>query len=234
MPTIRPLPATGDGDGEGQLKPITVKGKRQPTAPAPPRTAPTQPSAPQQPSPKAQPAPPVQPQMREHRQSAPAPRPVQGRTILTGMKGGPSLRGSKPAEAPAHASAASATAQRTNPYDEASVRRLWDAFIMEHPTEVILVNTMRASRPVLSDAAFHKWTVTVENAAQKAKIEEHMPALLKALRDGTSNDLITLAVTINAGASGAHTWNERQVLEKMLEKNPAMEQFIKDFKLNLG
>lgn len=130
-------------------------------------------------------------------------------------------------------SPAQAADLRAAAYTDADMRRLWDAFIARHPSEVILVNTMRASRPCREDGS-DRFTVTVENAAQQEKLAEVMPTLLAELRDGLGNDHVTLDVVINQGESGSHTWSEREVLARMIENNPALKNFIAEFRLNIG
>lgn len=232
MPTIRPLPQLSDGGGEGQLKSITVKNQpaaaAQPQPQATPQPAPA-PAAAQKPAPAPQSQAAPRPAAAAPAGQRPAAPPPRHLTPKLGQ--GPSLR-RRTQEQP-QASAASAP-QRTAAYTDEDVRRLWDTFIREHPSEVILINTMRASRPVRESAQANTFVVTVENAAQQDKVAEFTPVILKALRDGVGNDLLTLRIDINQGQSGAHTWSEREVLANMLETTPDLKQFIDEFKLNLG
>ncbi len=96
-----------------------------------------------------------------------------------------------------------------------------------HPTQHILVNTMRASFPTAADpAAPHSYTVMVENEKQREEMAANMPAILAMLRDTLGNDLITITVNLNQGESSPHTWNELQVLRHMLDANPGMRTLV--------
>ena len=223
-----PSPAETDGgQGEG-LKPIAAK-----TAPAPtPSAAPIQtPSAAPAPTPvavsaaaaKAAPPHPAAP----HR-PAPAQRPATARGGMRLSLGG-AARGNAP-----EAAQASAAQLRTTAYTDDDFKQVWNSFIRRNPSEVILINTMRASRPRRQSEGSDIFTVTVENTAQQQKLAEAMPQLLAELHDSLANDNVTLNVVINQGKSGSHTWSEREVLAKMMENNPSLKNLIDTFKMNIG
>ena len=100
-----------------------------------------------------------------------------------------------------------------------------------HPTEQILVNTMRARKPQRSDG--DRWTVTVENAVQFDKLTVALPTLLSSLRNAVANDNVSLDIQINEGEPSPEAWNEREILDHMIENVPDMRNFINDFKLTV-
>ena len=61
-----------------------------------------------------------------------------------------------------------------------------------------------------------------------------MPDILATLRNATLNDHINIMVEINQGEASPHTWNERQVLQHMIENNPSLRDFIADMQLSIG
>ena len=74
----------------------------------------------------------------------------------------------------------------------------------------------------------------VENEKQREEMMSAMPSILSTLHDATSNDHIMITVEINQGETSPHTWNERQVLNHMVENNPGLRDFIDDMQLTIG
>ena len=91
---------------------------------------------------------------------------------------------------------------------------------------------MRASYPALVEG--HTYRVMVENEKQREELETHMQPLLATLRDATANDHISIIIELNQGEASPHTWNEREVLQHMVEKNPEMRDFIESLQLSIG
>ena len=108
----------------------------------------------------------------------------------------------------------------------------WKEYIVQHPKEQILINTMRAGQPKAVSA--DTYVMTVENEMQQAVMAEAMASVLTHLRNSLSNDRITLSVVMNEGESSPLTWNEREVLSHMVENMPVLRDFIADFKLTIG
>lgn len=90
---------------------------------------------------------------------------------------------------------------------------------------------MRACRPVKTDG--DTYTVTVENEMQRDIMHDAMPALLQTVHDRLANDDITFLIEINQGESAPYTWNERDLLARLIERHPGMKQFITELKLKL-
>ena len=91
---------------------------------------------------------------------------------------------------------------------------------------------MRASFPTQVEGAAYK--MMIENEKQREEMESMLPSLLAHLRDRLRNDLFTLSIEINQGEASPHTWNERQVLNHMVENTPILGELINDFGLTIG
>ena len=244
-------------EGEGRLQKINPGATTAPQsqAPAQPQAAaqqaPTPAAQPQggpqhiaqqaQGSPQPPPRPQPVPQNSQYSQSPQssqttyAPRPVApGRKPLMRPAGTFSINHSKEAAETARTAAASGTAapQRNEPYTREQLHKAWQKFMQAHPTEHILVNTMRASFPAPQEG--HTYKIMVENDMQRQTVEHAFPELLRSVRDDLSNDYFSLVVEINQGAASPHTWNEREVLNHMVENIPALRGFIDDLGLTLG
>lgn len=101
----------------------------------------------------------------------------------------------------------------------------------EHPSETILVHTMRSCRPQRVEG--DRWNVTVENAAQLDKMTLALPMLLAALRNAVSNDNVTLDLSVNEGEPSPEAWNKREILDHMIEHIPDMHNFLTEFRLTV-
>ena len=233
--SVSPSPSN-NGNGEGQLKPIAANPSGAVATPQQPSPSPVQvPVATPQQATQPKPAqPPVAPP------PPPAPRvtrPAPARPAAPSAGGPRSFsinRTSRADATPAASTAGQAqpSALRETPYTLEQLNRAWDTYIAAHPTEHILVNTMRAGRPVIVEGNSLK--MLVENEIQQATVTEAMLSILQHLRDTLANDRITLVTEINQGAASPHTWNEREVLAHMVENTPALRDFIDDFKLSIG
>ncbi|MCM1355564.1 MAG: DNA polymerase III subunit gamma/tau [Staphylococcus sp.] len=232
--------------GEGRLQKI------QPAATTPQSPSPSQPrpAAPQaQPaSPSPSPAP-AQPQPNAYAPQTPQPAPVASSPASPYVAPAPApMPQKRPLKRPVStfsinhsknsAQTETATAQtvvrelRNGTYTREQLNKAWQEFIGNHPTEHILINTMRASFPAPVEG--HVYKMMVENEMQLNIIEQKTQELLGFVRDALGNDHFELKVEMNQGAASPHTWNEREVLNHMLENIPAFKGFMDDLGLTLG
>lgn len=121
---------------------------------------------------------------------------------------------------------------RNGLYSREQLNKAWQDFIKAHPTEHILINTMRASFPAQVDG--HNYKMMVENEMQQSLMEQASQELLRFIRDAIENDHFTLAVELNQGAASPHTWSEREVLTHMVENIPDFKEFMEGLGLTLG
>lgn len=75
--------------------------------------------------------------------------------------------------------------------------------------------------------------VTVENAAQLDKLTLSLPDIVQQLRNAVSNDNVAISLTINEGQPSPEAWNEREILDHMIETIPDMRNFITEFRLTV-
>lgn len=246
------------GAGEGRLQkiqPATTPAPGPQSAAAAPAPQPVAPGAPQpQPMsavpPQAQPQPAATHQPSAYTQTPPA-RPVTA-SQLAMTYGSPATVGAtpkRPLKRPAstfsinNAGGAVESAVpeqgsgvvhelRENPYTREQLNKAWQAYMSAHPTEHILVNTMRASFPSQIEGDSYK--IMVENEMQRNVFDHAAPELLKFVRDAIKNDRFAISVEINQGEASPHTWNEREVLSHMIENIPELRGFIDDLGLTLG
>jgi DNA polymerase-3 subunit gamma/tau len=222
---LSPSP-TDRGRGEG-LKPIS-----KPTASQATVASAQQPSTAQQPAPAAQaakPAPvaaPAPAQPIHHIPVAPQAPAPQRPTANTMRVGSISIHGVRQAAQPAaHAS------QRTQPYTAAQVKLAWEQFIINNPTEHALVNLMRQGAPAPDDRRVY--SVTLANIVQVNMLNEHKVRVNAAIRDAIQNDSFDFEILKGEEVDMPRFWSDHQVLQYMLEHNPDVADFYRDFKLVL-
>lgn len=221
-------PSPKGSDGEGRLKPIdaahTTAEQSSHQAPAPS-------------SPAEAPAPP--------RAAAPAPQPAvaagAAQRPVPGMRGATSLRAPRVSlrsgllkdKAEADSGAGAGAPKRTKLYSAAEFEEAWGGYIEAHPTERIVVNTMRTSQPATSDSVHY--TIEVANEMQQELMVQKMPDITGWLRNRLENDLIEIEVKVSEnGESYRYTLNDRELVTKLVEETPFVGEFIKTLKLKLS
>ena len=234
---LSPSRSSNDGNGEGQLKPIIAVADQTPKSPAPAAvhspvqakpttpTSPVTPAAPVQKPASAVQAPSV---VQTPQRPAVAPRPAVTQAI-----GIPRISIRQNANAQAAQEEVVARSQNRNEYfSPEALASAWETYIQTHPTAHILINTMRASMPQLTNPT--TFVISVQNQKQLELMEANRQALLSYLRDKLSNDSITFTVYISTSENPRHTLNDSELLKKMIEEYPALRNFVNDFKLRLG
>ncbi len=121
---------------------------------------------------------------------------------------------------------------REKSYTQDQLNKAWQEYMRSRPTEHILVNTMRASYP--SQIGDNTYKMMVENDMQRTVMDQASPSLHKFMRDALQNDRFSVTVELNEGSASPHTWNEREVLNHLVENIPALRGFIDELGLTLG
>lgn len=120
---------------------------------------------------------------------------------------------------------------RKNPFTFQDLMKAWQTFIDTHPTEHVLINTMRSCRPASDIPEDQKveqatYQVIVDNDIQVDELNNRMDEILTHISDALSNDMITFKVRANDGPASPQTWNESQILESMVTNHPDFADFI--------
>lgn len=228
---LSPSRSSNDGNGEGQLKPIIAVADQTPKSPAPAAvqspvqaklTTPTSPVAPA--APVQKPASAVQTPSVVQTSQRPAAAPAIGIPRI-------SIRQNANAQA-AQEEVVARSQNRNEYFSPEALASAWETYIQTHPTAHILINTMRASMPQLTNPT--TFVISVQNQKQLELMEANRQALLSYLRDKLSNDSITFTVYISTSENPRHTLNDSELLKKMIEEYPALRNLVNDFKLRLG
>ena len=167
---LKPLKATHTGTDTLQQQPVSAEVKPQPQIR---RTAPT----------------PVKSVQAPHLAATAAPKlslkAVRSGTASSGMA----------AESAAEYTAAGDNVRR-NPYDDAAIAAAWTAYIKSHPTEHVIINMMRSSRPQPSGVA-DRYVLTVENGIILDMFNQASQAIHSFMRDALGNDASRIEDCLN-------------------------------------
>lgn len=241
---LSPSRSNSDGNGEGQLKPIIAAAPQAQAANPQPPTAP-QPQQQAAPSLVSSPAPEYKPKAPSHVATTPPapvaapPKPThqpiaaprtQAPTPAIGIPRISIRQGVKSENN--QAATENRNLNRNEYFSPEALAAAWETYIQTHPTAHILINTMRASKPQLTDPT--TFVIAVQNQKQLELMEANRYALLSYLRDKLSNDSISFTVYINTSENPRHTLNDSELLKKMTDEYPAMRNLINEFKLRLG
>lgn len=121
--------------------------------------------------------------------------------------------------------------RRNTPYTADKVMEAWTSFMSARPKEVVLCNTMRACQPVHIEG--NRYRIVVENPGQHEMMTNILTELYPHMRNFLENDYWELIIDENRGEGSPLTWNDREVLNHMLEENAQVRQFVSAFKLSL-
>lgn len=223
-------------EGQRPLQPVQqqnsqTQAPQQPQAARQPSSQPSTPAVQSAPSPRPQYSSP-QPPQQTYQPPQPSYRQPQAVRQSPGAMPSFSLSGRQPGNKSApEESKEEPSHRRDNPYTDEQLIKLWTAYTDAHPTERILINTMRASLPVkLSD---NRYGVEVDDAIQVNTINESKADILDFLHNGLNNDYMDFEIAIRKGESSPLTWTQREVLQHMVDKHPPLASLISDFSLSI-
>lgn len=224
-----------DGTGKGQLKRIAPAATSQQSTPASSAAASSVPAAnTSSASAPANPAAAAPQPVSAATVAPPRPAEISGRAphVLqvprVSIKHGITSSSSEPSVAPA----SQQRQHRAQPFSDEAMESAWDSFIASNRTAVILINTMRSSRPKRLGPT--TLLVAVENEIQLQHMHEAQPSLLKYMRNMLQNDDLILEMEINQGAPSRRTLNDAELMATLCQEHPQMKMLIDDFKLKLS
>ena len=127
--------------------------------------------------------------------------------------------------------AASSIERKKASFTDQAFADAWHAYIEASPGQKILISAMRAAKPVrLNDMEFR---VLVDHPAQQQAFESAMPKLLAFLRERLGNDFLSLRVEINPDKEIAKYLSPQEFLQKTIDTNPRLGQFLKQLDIEL-
>ena len=229
-----------------QMQP--VNGQPQAVQPAPQQVRPVQSGVPQQPMPQhpvtasVQQARPMQPQAAapQPMQQQPAgqpqvqPRPMMLRGTMSGRTMMPSIRGIAQSNTPTAAAPQQVT-EENEAVDDSALRRTWNTFIQNIPTEKLLATAMSNSHPQLAEGSGTQILLVVGSEEQKQRIIEGQERVMGYLRRELHNTHLSLQIEVHE-AQGIHrAYTPREKMEVIRNAHPeTITALVEAFGLELA
>ena len=129
-----------------------------------------------------------------------------------------------------------ATAIRTKPVNNADFQTQWHAYAAMLPIEqTAMAQRMQIMTATLTeDNGITTATIPVENATVGQQMEVlSKEGLLTHLRQVLQNDTLTLAFPVVEREQSTHVYDKHEQLRILCDRNPALNEFIKTFELEL-
>lgn len=118
------------------------------------------------------------------------------------------------------------------PFTEEALNAAWLAYTQTIPTEVVLVNTMKSCLPKLTDP--RTFVVSVDSQIQVNIINEHLYELMTFLQKSLKNNQFSMQLRVNQPGEKEIIFSPKDVLMKMIEKNPDIKNFYDTFDLEIA
>ncbi len=226
-----------------QMQP--VNGQPQAVQPAPQQARPMQQAAPQQMQQRpamqpaaARPAQPMPQATQAYPQQQPMPqpqgqRPLMQRGVMPGRTMMASLRGVSLGNTPATAAAPQQVAEQNEPVDDSALRRTWNTFIQQNPTEKLLVTAMSNSQLSLADGT--RIMLVVGSDEQKLRIQEHQERVMDYLRQSLHNSHLNLQIDVHEVEGVHRAFTPREKMEAIRNAHPdTISALVETFGLELA
>ena len=114
-------------------------------------------------------------------------------------------------------------------YTDNDVLNAWSLFIENNKAEHLLTNAMRVATPVrLSDHTFR----VAQSEIHLNYINENLNRITEFVRTRVGNSNITFVLE-KVSKESPLVWNERELLQHMVEQNPSIKPFISQLNLKL-
>lgn len=107
----------------------------------------------------------------------------------------------------------------------------WNQYIESHPSEKVIVNTMRAALPSRVNDTLYE--IYVENVGQVEFIKTRQTEIVEFLRQRLDNDMVAIDVKVKESGPEPKFWSPREIIEDMVQRNPDVRNLIQEFGLSL-
>ena len=97
---------------------------------------------------------------------------------------------------------------------------------------MVLVNTMKSCLPKLTDP--RTFVVSVDSQIQVNVINEHLYELMTFLQKSLKNNQFSMQLRVNQPGEKEIIFSPKDVLMKMIEKNPDIKNFYDTFDLEIA
>lgn len=222
----QPAAAATPSANTAQPHPVAAR----PAAPQPPVTG-------SRPMPQPSPVPPQQRPMGAATPSANTPQqpPQAAPRVMTRNSGvglGP-MFGARTSATPAQNQAVQQMQEMNEPVEPDALRRVWKDFIAQNQTEKILISSMAEAIPQQVEGT--TYISRVPGELQLKEIEQNSERIAQYLRRTLRNSHITVNYELlPEDERPKQAFSPREKMQEMIDENPAVDELIKTFKLEIG
>ncbi|MBR6282690.1 MAG: DNA polymerase III subunit gamma/tau [Muribaculaceae bacterium] len=216
QPPQPPTPPPPAPDSVPAPTPAAATNMAPPPPPPPSAPAPQAPAAPVTPAPAAAP----------QRRKVAEPKRILISNTMAGQPVQP-----QQATVPQPEATAAPTAQRET-FTEQQLLEAWQRYIVAHPQEQLVVNTMKMAKPVRKTDETYQ--IEVASQGQVEFFENSKADILAFLRGEVKNDMLDIQVKQMADLGEHRIWTPREVVEDIKRHNEHFNDFLTDFDLGLA
>ena len=127
---------------------------------------------------------------------------------------------------------ATSVQRRLSPFTPEQMLAAWNSYIKEHPSEKVIVNTMRTALPARVDDTLYE--IYVENVGQVEFIKARQTEIVEYLRRQLGNDMVAIDVKVKESGPAPKFWSPREIVEDMVQRNPEVRNMIQELGLSLA
>ena len=127
---------------------------------------------------------------------------------------------------------ATSVQRRLSPFTPEQMLAAWNSYIKEHPSEKVIVNTMRTALPARVDDTLYE--IYVENVGQVEFIKVRQTEIVEYLRRQLGNDMVAIDVKVKESGPAPKFWSPREIVEDMVQRNPEVRNMIQELGLSLA
>lgn len=121
--------------------------------------------------------------------------------------------------------------QKREPVSLDALLKLWQQYIIDNPSQQILISAMRKSTP--TQESEENFKVIVDHPAERQAFETAMTGLLSYFRSALNNDFITLTPEVDTTKETVRQLPPHELLKEMLAENEQLARFFDDADMEL-
>ena len=119
-----------------------------------------------------------------------------------------------------------------SPFTPEQMLEAWNSYIEQHPSEKVIVNTMRTALPSRVNDTLYE--IHVENVGQVEFIKARQTEIVEFLRRRLGNDMVAIDVKVKESGPAPKFWSPREIVEDMVQRNPQVRNLIQELGLGLA
>lgn len=123
--------------------------------------------------------------------------------------------------------------RRLSAFTHEQMLAAWNEYIEKHPTEKVIINTMRAALPTRINDTLYE--IQVENVGQVEFIKTRQTEIVEFLRQRLDNDMVAIDIKVSeVQGTNKKFWTSREIIEDMVQRNPQVRDMVQKLGLSLA